>query len=484
MGLKKDRPKITRSNFVCAEPMPGEASMLKEFVGQLEPKVLGQVVEVIFDKMKLAGEAGSLLKIEEEIRDAVAEARRQWVRETAQATDRKGRPLLFTQAALDELDRTPEQQALFDLSDLTDDQFFENAETRVIEALRSYAEKAQSGQRLQKRLFTDDAVRGFAFIDLCHKRYDVVLMNPPFGEPSKTAALYVKTHWKFCSTDILQTFVARTLPILSSKGMLGVISARTGFFLGDSEPWRREVVFRNRLHLFADLGLGVLDDALVEVAAYVVEHSALTTIPVLTNRQLATREKQQGLEQAVSATHLAAANGFQPFQQQLLSLIPDYTFAYWAPQTLVRRYADPHSFASVISKVRQGLATANDFRFVRLAWEIPPSSIGRKARWQRFSKGGEYAPCYDDIHLLVDWEDSGGTLKEYICNQYPYLNGNWSFVIKNESLYFQPAVTYTVRTASAFTGKVLPADCIFSHNAQCWFHDNREILLSTVAYFL
>ena len=75
MGLKKDRPKITRSNFVCAEPMPGEEQMLKEFVGQLEPKLLGQVVEVVFDKMKLAGEAGSLLKIEEEIRDAVAAPR-------------------------------------------------------------------------------------------------------------------------------------------------------------------------------------------------------------------------------------------------------------------------------------------------------------------------------------------------------------------------------------------------------------------------
>lgn len=85
---KKDRPKITRSTFVCAEPMPGEDYMLKEFVGQLEPKLLGQLVEVVFDKMKLAGEAGSLLKIEEEIRDALAEAKKQWVRETTQATDR------------------------------------------------------------------------------------------------------------------------------------------------------------------------------------------------------------------------------------------------------------------------------------------------------------------------------------------------------------------------------------------------------------
>jgi len=31
MGLKKDRPKITRSNFICAEPMPGEEQMLLRF---------------------------------------------------------------------------------------------------------------------------------------------------------------------------------------------------------------------------------------------------------------------------------------------------------------------------------------------------------------------------------------------------------------------------------------------------------------------
>ena len=78
MGLKKDRPQIKRSNIVCAEPMPGEEHMLKEFTSQIQPKLLGQLAEVVFDKMKLAAEAGSLLKIEVEIQDAVAEARKQW----------------------------------------------------------------------------------------------------------------------------------------------------------------------------------------------------------------------------------------------------------------------------------------------------------------------------------------------------------------------------------------------------------------------
>jgi hypothetical protein len=73
------RPKITRSNLVCAEPMPGEQGLLDQFLTDLKPKVIGQLVQAVFEKMKLAGEAGSLVKIEEEIADAVADAKQKWL---------------------------------------------------------------------------------------------------------------------------------------------------------------------------------------------------------------------------------------------------------------------------------------------------------------------------------------------------------------------------------------------------------------------
>jgi hypothetical protein len=64
--------------------------------------------------MKLAGEAGSLLKIEEEIRDVIAAARKQWLRDTTKAMDRKGQPLLFTQAEMDRLAGKAQQGSLFE----------------------------------------------------------------------------------------------------------------------------------------------------------------------------------------------------------------------------------------------------------------------------------------------------------------------------------------------------------------------------------
>src|ERR1019366_64629 len=105
---------------------------------------------------------------------------------------------------LQELSLGGEKKAsLFDISDITDDQFFEQAEAKVIEALRQYAETAQSEQKLQKRLFSEDAVRGFAFVDLCHRRYDVALMNPPFGMPAKGAKGYIEEHFPDSKGDIL-----------------------------------------------------------------------------------------------------------------------------------------------------------------------------------------------------------------------------------------------------------------------------------------
>ncbi len=475
-GLKpQERPQIQRSNVVCAEPMPGDKTLLAEFTATLPYKVLGQLVELIFDKMTLAGEAGSLLKIEEELTEAVEQARQAYTASRLQEKQAAGYLPGFGLAR---------PTTLFDFADLPADaaRFWDEAEAQVLAALADYAAQAQNGGGYQRRLFAQDAARGFAFIDVCRKRYDVVLMNPPFGEAAHGSKSYIKKTFRSCSNDIFQAFVERGINWLSKKGRVGVISARTGFFLDKSKDWRSSVVFANQMACFVDLGLGVLDDALVEVALYVLQSNTPIKNLILVNRQLDNREKDSHLLKAVTATVQGRPGGFGGFDQSLLAIVPDYNFAYWAPDSFLCRYADNSNFGNVISRVSQGLATASDFRFVRLGWEVQAHSIGRKSRWQRFSKGGEYSPPYDDIHLLVDWDRDGSQIKQYVCQQYTYLDGNWSFVVKNTPLYFKPGATYTVRTASAFAAKVLPSDCIFSHNAQCWFHDSEDTLLLSIGF--
>jgi hypothetical protein len=462
--IKPDaRPPIQRSNIVCAEPMPGEANMLVQFATALQPKVLGQLVKIIFEKMKLAGEAGSLLKIEDEIADAIQVAHQDYKKFILEQQQAKG--YLPGMA--------PKREAtLFDFADLPNaEDFWNRAEDLLVAALKAFAEEAENGGGFQRRLFAEDAARGFAFIDVCRKRYDVALMNPPFGEASKVSKPYIEKEYEHSASDILHAFVERGLGWLNLNGREGVISARTGFFLGNSKDWRKNVVFQNRLACFADLGLGVLDDALVEVAAYAIERGKPCGGRVYTNRQLDTREKEQGLLRAIRATVNSTVGGLGLFDQALLDVIPDHNFAYWSPAQLLKRYAEAGQFGEAVGRVRQGVATADDFRFARLGWEVASDSISFGRRWQRFSKGGEYSPPYDDIHLLVDWAVEGAQLKAFA-----------GCFIRNESFYFQPGATYTVRTASAFAGKVLPAGCVFSHNAQSWFGESNDWTLLSVGY--
>ena len=119
MNLKPaERPRITRSNIVCAEPMPGEKELLREFVDKEFPAaergVFLQLLETIFDKMQLAGEAGSLLKIEEEIRSAIADAKQLW-KETPKAKQSN----LFPEAG-----QLEQKEIKLDVSGITDEQFW------------------------------------------------------------------------------------------------------------------------------------------------------------------------------------------------------------------------------------------------------------------------------------------------------------------------------------------------------------------------
>lgn len=239
-GVRRaDRPLVTRTNVVVAEPMPGERDLLEEFCRSLVPEVAG-LVRQVFEDMQLAGEAGTLLRIEETVREELRK--------------RFGRGGLFAK-------QDAEQWA--------------DVEQQVYEALRGYAEQVPGGAGYRRRLFAEDAARGFAFIDVSRKRYDVVLMNPPFGAGSMLAKAMIGSAWPRSKNDLYAAFVERGIGLMPEAGMLGAITSRTGFFLSGFQKWREEVLLQEAPPtVFADLGAGVLDSAMVETAAYCLRRAS------------------------------------------------------------------------------------------------------------------------------------------------------------------------------------------------------------------
>jgi len=455
MGIKPNqRPTIKKSNIVCAEPMPGEKEMLLEFTEKLNPPILGQLVETIFDKMELAGEAGTLLKIEEEIASTINKAKDEFNKELLRRQEEQG---YFAGMA-------PRREAtMFDFAELTDEtSFWDTAEESIIEALSAYADQAESEDGI-KRLFAEDAAKGFAFIDLCQKRFDVVLMNPPFGSPTtnKKVSKYISS---VANNNLYAAFVEIGIKRLVVNGCLGAITDRTFMLLPTYEAYR-EKLLENGLVGILDLGWGVLDDAQVATSAYVVRNSS--------NRQdcswfIDARDlKDKSLFLSNSSSKKIHLNFIQ---KKVLESVPTIPFSYWAPENIRVAFLKHAFLEDTYAIVRKGLSPGDSNRFVKLSCEVPQDQIGMGLAWAPYANGGSFSPYYRPNKEVLNWSGNGREIRSF-CNS----DGKPRYVIRSENLYGIEGITFGKR-GEVLNLQVINKGHVFSNEGYIIKpHDNCNI---------
>lgn len=153
--------------------------------------------------------------------------------------------------------------------------------------------------------------------------------------------------------------------------------------------------------------------------------------------------------------------------------VPGSPFAYWLSPTIRSLFTDLSAFSGAAGHRRhakQGLATSNDGRFVRLWYEIIPAP----AEWRPIAKGRYSTTFYADIPEVLRWEandDPARELKAYIESKPG--NKHWSRRIASPSFYGRPGFTWPVR-AARFAPRPLPAGCTFSHRGYSAFTDSAD----------
>jgi hypothetical protein len=432
-----NRPEIRRSNVVCAEPMPGSPEMLEDFIATLEPKetrsILGELLKTVFDKMQLAGEAGALLKIEEEITSAIETARQEWRKQ---------------------------QNDLLTLKEESKEEFFNTAEQQLINALRSYAEQADANS-YQRRLFADDAARGFAFIDLCRKQYDAVVMNPPFGQVTGNYYEELRKTYSGAHHDIYAAFVRRANQ-MSPNGNVGAISSRSFLLAPRLDSFRTSEILPNILTI-VDFGLGVMDDAYVESAAYILSSSSPNGFSVFDLRRRAPMHSSEELLHTIKhEARFCRATDFVD--------LPKARILYTLPSTIRSLMTEGEPFEPHTGTSREGMKSFNNDRYLRIWWEVPPSLIGKGRPWVRMAKGGGYSLYANNFPLVLNWKNNGAELLE--TNR--QLNGSTAQVRQASDYWYRPGLTYSKRSAKGFSARVLPGDFIFTSNGPAILLENPD----------
>jgi hypothetical protein len=446
-----ERPRIIKSNIVIAEPMPGDASMQREFAAGLRPQVLGQVLGIVFETMKLAGEAGALLKIEEEIANAIATAKRQWL----EGSIEEQLSLLMEDEKADR-----KHSGTIDVSGVKDDEFWERAEDRILMALREYAERAAGDRTIRHRLFAEDAAMGFSFIDLCRKHYDVVLMNPPFGLVQSDVFGYLERVFPDTYIDIYAAFVCRGISWLARRGLVGSITSRSFITSRRLERWRRNQLISS-IKLLVDLGGDVMDNAMIKSAASIFSRDSEAETSMIVVDVSRSTDRSAGiisgfsLDDSIDA--LQPARRYFPLRCKLATL-PGARILYFLPASFIDSFVNLPRFEPSIGTVRKGLTTFDDFRFLRLKWEVPEMLTWSASRWEAFGKGGEYANFYTDIHLVVNRQDDGAELAE-VNRQ---VNGQVAQSRQASSYYYRPGSQYSGRSQKGFSARAIPSGCVMN----------------------
>jgi hypothetical protein len=239
-GVKaKDRPLIGRGHVVAAVAPPAERALREQFVANLD-QCDAELFEKTLQLLKGLPELGVLLQVERDLPHLIEKV---YGKNTDMFNDR--------------------QKA----------KTWAQIETDLHSALTDFSQAAKA--TYQGRLFAQDALQGLRLIDLCREVFDVVVMNPPFGALASNTKDQLAKAYPRSKNDLLAIMVERGLQLLRAGGRLGAITSRTCFFLSSFQKWREEVVLGiARPEVMADLGYGVMDDAMVEAAAYVLEKQA------------------------------------------------------------------------------------------------------------------------------------------------------------------------------------------------------------------
>jgi len=407
---RAERAHIRRSNIVVAEPLVADEQIAREFVAKLGDVELGRVFTSLVDSLNLAGDLGLLLRVEK----LVKAARKQ--------------------------------------GDL-----FAPPEVRIRAALDRFVRDEAGATSTRRRLFADDAAHGVALLGIAEKKFDVVLMNPPFGNGSARAKAEFDKQYPHSKNDIYAAFVERGIELLHQTGVLGAITSRAGFFLSSLRRWREFVITNAPPVVFADLGHGVMDSAMVEAAAYCLQRGRSQHDEASFLRVLEETEKALPLQKL-------AADSSKAFKVRPSTFcgLPGQVFCYWLPPSVLdtfSNYPELNTFASAWV----GLQTNEDFRWLRCWWESSMREDERSPHLVPFAKGGAYSMFYADIYLGVRWGAEGRWIKEWKVDQLRqgHITANNSRCW-NESHYFEPGITWPSRT-QRFGPRVLPRGCIFAH---------------------
>lgn len=454
--LPQDRPLIKKSNLVLAEAMPGNKKLLKGLLEELD-KPMQNLIKKIWDKMQFVGEAGLLFKMEKEIEDEIDYLKNNWTK--------------VNQYRYATLFSSDEEKAKIEMENEVrrilkenKEEFFKEITSRLKEALYQLSSKLSEEEGYENALFSDDATRGFAFIELCQKRFDCIVMNPPFGEGSENTSSYLDANYPVWCRNLVCAFFDRMQEMLTDKGKLGAIFDRTVMIKSSYEKFRK----RNLCGFItncADTGWGVLD-ANVETSTLVLNKNFSDDMGVFMDMLDVKPEEKDKQLQMLIRTYRAGEDTKWTYSAKSIEFdnLPNSIIGYYFDSNILSlfKYKNLENRGIV---ARQGHSFVSPDRFFRLFFEV----VTHNSIFYHLYHGGSYTLMYYPYRDLVCWEKEGNIVKSSTS------------VLRNPNFQLHLGVGYGKR-GDILDAHILKRKMFFTHEGHALSNLTEQVAICTDSF--
>ena len=319
------------------------------------------------------------------------------------------------------------------------------------------------------------------------QKYDVVVTNPPYAGISNLSSKvnnFIKDNYPDSKADFFSVFIERCNDLVRKNGLQAMITQHGWMFLSSFEKLRAKLL-KNETITMAHLGARAFE----EIGGEVVQTTSFVMIKSELNeyRGVYCRLIEPNTQQGKEDMFLLEQNRFSTKQKNFYD-IPGTPFAYWLSDTMFDIFKDSKTLSDV-AKPRQGLATSDNDRFLKLWHEVDFSKIGfgitsidddRKFEYKWFpcTKGGSFRRWYGNNDYIVNWENDGEEIKAYAAKLYR----NYTRTIKNIPFYFRKGLTWSTISSGLFSLRYVPEGFVFeTKGAMCYVDD--KYLYSVLALY-
>ncbi|CAN5385513.1 hypothetical protein BH11CYA1_BH11CYA1_32570 [soil metagenome] len=319
-----------------------------------------------------------------------------------------------------------------------------------------------------------------------NRKYSVVLTNPPYlGRKliDRTLKLKLKKYFPDCASDLSQIFLWKALELVPDGGAVGFLTQSSFMHLPSAIDLRKRILEQAKIDLVIELGDGVFpllagskaDSSIIFLSkskasadepAYYLD----LRIPLERKNKESKLEHLNKLSQIGRLTKTSKTHGE-------LSTSHDLAFNFKRPGALFLVQAKSNQSLASTADFKQGLATSDNEKFLRFAWEIEESD----KTYVPYAKGGGSERWWRTITSKVRWGEDGSEIKAAVAQAYPYLKGQIHWVVKNENYYFRPGLTFSFVNRHRLSVRRLPPGAIFDVGGSAIFSheaDQENLLLA------